>query len=548
MPKNAGQMTGRIKEAARLRTLMAGGDVFLCRDLPGRSVERGADWILSDIAPLLSASDIAMVNLESVIAEGGYFARKAERRPYYFHCPPALVNVLVEAGVTCVTLANNHAGDFGPEALVEQLDLLQSIGLASVGAGRNGAAAGQPVYLDAGGLIVAVLAFETESPSFAAGERSPGIFHLPIDDHAPRWLAPLIAEARRSADIVIVSPHWGPNWSDRPSEAVRRLARGLIELGADAVLGHSAHVLQGVEVHRRGPIVYDMGCVLVDRAGEQAMRRSALFELRFDRTGVRCLAVHPLQLSPGQTRRAAGQEAREICHRIVTLSADLNVGLDWHPEGDAVSIELDPGPRAPPLGRRPPELHRRDSVRLLPQPRVLAPSFLVPGELPPELNAATGVDMGGGFVVLGQRRSRRARTGYGFLVEVLFACPDPCGRHWRASLTGACIEGDGATFRYRHPVSEGMWLSQSWDSDAWLKDAFVVRPPIDIRAGGYRLRWTLVDVATGRIWPATDGPSPVGWVELGRLDITDDAPAGVAGIDWDTDLLWTSLTAMDQSR
>ncbi len=69
-----------------------------------------------------------------------------------------------------------------------------------------------------------------------------------------------------------------------------------------------------------------------------------------------------------------------------------------------------------------------------------------------------------------------------------------------------------------------------------------MRPPKSVEPDIYRLRWTLVDVATGRIWPAASGRSPVGWVELGLLDITKDAPIGVAGIDWDTDLPWTPLT------
>lgn len=535
-----------------LRTLIAGGDFFLCRDLPGRIIERGAQSVLSDLEPLLAAGDIALANLEAVISSTGSFARKGERRPFYLHCPPQFVDVLSECGISCVTTANNHSGDFGPEALAEQIGLLAGAGIASAGSGRNAEAAERPVYLDAEGITVAVIAFETETPRFAAGENSPGVFHVPIDGQAVERLTPLIAEALWNADIVVASPHWGPNWQTAPGRKVRDLAHAIIDLGVHAVIGHSAHVLQGVEVYNGCPIVYDMGCLVVDRAAEPALRRSGLFELRFDRTGVRQLVFHPLAVSSGKTQLARGDEARTICDHIVGLSAAIDAGLRWRHEEDALQIDLEPGTASPEpdaLKRgTPAQVHRRSSIRLIAGTEPSGNAFHMPAALPPGLGEIAGADMGGGLVVLGQRRAQRARTGYGFLVEVLFSCPDPRGRHWRASLRADPVAGDGVKFQYRHPVSEGMWQSQIWDRDDLLRDAFVVLPPKTVRPGRYQLSWALVDVVSGRIWPAGKGRSPVGWVRLGVIDVGDDAPPGVAGVDWDTDLAWTPLTGSDRSR
>ena len=503
--------------------------------------------MLPGLPPLLRAADISLVNLETVVARGGEIVSKGENRPYYFRCPPATLDLLLKAGVTCVTTANNHAGDFGPEALVEQIELLESIGLAQAGTGRNAAEARRPVYMNANGAVVALLAFSTLAEVYGAGAGTPGIFHLPANDAAAGILAPLIAEARANADIVVVSPHWGPNWRSDPSKAIRRLAHAIIDAGADAVLGHSAHVLQGVELYKSRVIVYDMSCLLVDRASHADLGPSALFELGFDRSGIRRLVIHPLRLKPGLTRLARGKAAREIRDLLLQRSAGFNALLHWKTEGEALAIELTPTRRPQDLPL-PSQLYSRATIRELPAEVVAAVVAPTCGALPADLKDAAALDMGGGFVVHGQRRAKQVHAGCGFVVEVLFSCPDTGGRHWRASLTGTRAGEAEIAFRYRHPVSEGLWHSRTWQGDACLVDAFVAKPPEGLAPGSYRLRWTLVEAESGRIWPAGDLPSPVGWVELGTLEVTTDAPSGVAGLDWDKDIVWEAVLRPERTE
>jgi poly-gamma-glutamate capsule biosynthesis protein CapA/YwtB (metallophosphatase superfamily) len=539
-----------------LRWLAAGGDVFLCRDLPGHVACAGAAQPLAGIAPLLQDADAALANLEAVLAHGGAFARKGEFRPFHFHAPPETLNVLIGAGVTCVTAANNHAGDFGPEALAEQAALLAAHGLPMAGAGPDLVAARRPVLLDTDGLTIAVLAFTTLAPGFAAGAGTPGTFHLPADTDAMAALAPLLTQARAMADLVIVSPHWGANWRSRPTEARQRLARALVEAGADAVLGHSAHVLQGVELHADRPIVYDIGTLLADRVANADMARSALFRLGFDAGGVRRIEVHPLSLSPCETRRADDAEAGAIRARMRALSTEFDHAPAWQVDGAALVADLAPEPRPastrddarPAAVEGAPPVHRRAAISPVAPAAPPVPSFAVPGALPPDLAGRPGRDMGNGFTVYAQRHAGRVKPGYGFLVEVLFACPDPQGRPWRASLrvdplnleAGATARG----FRYRHPVAEGLWLPQTWQDEAILRDAFVVRPPESWQAPGtWRLRWTLVDTETGRIWPASETEPAAGWAGLGMIELTEDAPEGVAGVDWGCEVGWTAVDA-----
>src|SRR5262249_27260461 len=154
------------------------------------------------------------------------------------------------AGVACVTLANNHVLDFEEEALREMLDRLEQARLARTGAGLDLDEARRPALLGARGMRVAVLAFTDHQPGWAAQPGRPGTNYIPIamDDRGLGPVRDSIAAARTAgADLVVFTIHWGPNLVPRPSPRFRAFARAVIDAGADAVFGHSAHIFQGIE-------------------------------------------------------------------------------------------------------------------------------------------------------------------------------------------------------------------------------------------------------------------------------------------------------------
>src|SRR5690606_1937309 len=233
-----------------------GGDVNLGRRQHYRTAELGSSNVLR--IPALKEAELSIVNLECVVAtQGEQGINRGEGGPYYYRARPEMLQVLIDADIDVVTTANNHSGDYGPSALQEQSAWLDAIGIGHTGAGAQREIAFTPVLRRAGDLNVAVFSIDATQHRYAANEATPGTAYLPLSD-AAAWeaeLAPRIAAIRERAHIVLIAVHWGDNLARIPSAAQIAVGHSLIDAGADAVLGASAHVLQGIEIYRDRPII-----------------------------------------------------------------------------------------------------------------------------------------------------------------------------------------------------------------------------------------------------------------------------------------------------
>ena len=215
--------------------LALAGDTMLGRGVAERlRDEVPAALFAAEVVEAARAADLFIVNLECCISERG-----------------AAAEVLAHLGVDCVTLANNHALDFGPEALLDTLAHLRAAGVRWVGAGRDEDEARTPAWLEGDGERLRVVAFSDHPAEYAAGPDRPGVALADLGrEELPDWLSTLVQDGeppREGAqDPVLVCPHWGPNMVTAPTGAVRRAARLLDELGVGLVAGHSAHVFHGV--------------------------------------------------------------------------------------------------------------------------------------------------------------------------------------------------------------------------------------------------------------------------------------------------------------
>jgi poly-gamma-glutamate capsule biosynthesis protein CapA/YwtB (metallophosphatase superfamily) len=305
------------------------GDLILGDIVNANAANGGADALLEGL-PILREADLAIANLESVATAAGQRVPKEDLlAPYYFRARPETLAVLPAAGIDAVATANNHAGDFGRAALVEQGSLLDSMGIAHAGSGPRREEACAPVYLDAGdGLVVALFAADATMPGFAAGEDQAGTCYLDLGD-LQAWedtFSAAVAAAGRQANAVLFAIQWGDDWVAEPSDEKRELGRLLIAMGVDAVLGSNAHVLQGIERRGDGVIIHDSAQVLApfDRESDSAVM---LLELTAD--GIESLTVEPIVVaSDGRgSRMADGEEAERILGRMATLSEALGTDL-----------------------------------------------------------------------------------------------------------------------------------------------------------------------------------------------------------------------------
>jgi poly-gamma-glutamate synthesis protein (capsule biosynthesis protein) len=216
-----------------------------------------------------------------------------------------------------VTLANNHALDFGATALLDTLRHLDDAGIRHVGAGTDEVRARAHVVLEAAGLRLGVVGVADHPEPFAAGQTRPGIAFADLSRNFPSWL--IDGMRRIQADAVLVMPHWGPNMTPGPVPHVRRAARALVEGGATLVAGHSAHVFHGVE----GRVLFDLGDFLDDYAVDPGLRNDLglLWFVELDGDGPRRLEALPLKLDFCFTRAATGEDAAWIVRRFRAANA-----------------------------------------------------------------------------------------------------------------------------------------------------------------------------------------------------------------------------------
>ena len=305
----------------------ASGDVLADR-LVGDFIDRnGGEAVFAKVRPLLETAHLAFVNLECPLSDGG---TRDPHKEYTFLGRPALVDGLVTAGIDMVSLANNHAVDFGPAALLDTIDRLDKAGVNHAGAGADAQAARAPALLITPAGVVAFLAFtEIIHPGFPATADGPGI--SPATDR--KKLLAAIASADEKADFVIVSFHWGTEYTRQPSQDQRRLAHQAVDAGADLILGHHPHVIQGLELYRERLIAYSLGDFVWDHhsreTGETVVLRVAMTP--GEPPSIEATPVY-LNDSTGVPAPVSGNAADVILSRFTRLSAGL--GLELTRSGD----------------------------------------------------------------------------------------------------------------------------------------------------------------------------------------------------------------------
>ncbi len=299
------------------------GDTML-----GRGVAEALDssppqgLVADEIVAVAREADLFLLNLECCISDRGE-AWPDPAKPFFFRAPPAAVELLSHLGVDCVTLANNHALDFGREALLDTLDRLRAAGIATVGAGRAEGEARAPALLGGGSRRLAVFGVADHAREYAAGPDLPGIAYAPLDGALPQWLETGIRAV--DADAVLVTPHWGPNMTPAPIRRVRKTAAALLDAGATVVAGHSAHVFHGTD----GRVLYDLGDYRVDPVLRNDL--GLLFLVTLGQSGPTGIEAVPLALDYCHTRLATsaerdwiGDRFREACAAFGTEVATVD--------------------------------------------------------------------------------------------------------------------------------------------------------------------------------------------------------------------------------
>lgn len=240
--------------------LILGGDVELGRRMGQILLRDPLVNPLELLAPWFQRADLRFINLEGPLSD-----QKGEtvspRNRLVFTGPPAGAEVLARAGIDVVSTANNHAWDYGKSALLETLLYLDRAKVLHVGTGSELASAQAPVVLERHGMKIGFLAV-TDVWNQGPLAQHPGREYVAAADEI--WLFPAIRSLKeRGVDRVVVSYHGGEEYQHAPLLSTKRWLRAVVEAGADLVVGHHPHMLQGIGWHRGRPILFSLGNLLM---------------------------------------------------------------------------------------------------------------------------------------------------------------------------------------------------------------------------------------------------------------------------------------------
>ena len=263
------------------------------------------------LEPPLGSADIALVNVEMAISERG---EPAEDKEFTFRAPPSAAARIAAAGVDVANLANNHAADYGTEALLDTIDLLEASGVTALGAGATSSDAYRHRVIEVRpGVRVAFVGASMVVPlGFAATQTRPGI----ASAHQQERVLASVRAAASEADVVIAVVHWGIERMTCPDSRQRDFAFQLLRNGADAVIGQHPHVLQPVVLDDGKLIAYSLGnFVWHYRSGITG--DTGVLQIDFDGAEIVAWTLYPHQLDVHGAPVPAADGAR--ADRIVDI-------------------------------------------------------------------------------------------------------------------------------------------------------------------------------------------------------------------------------------
>lgn len=235
-------------------TLALVGDILPAARVLDYMNQYGFDYPFRGSLELLQSADITAGNLETAITDRG---TPMEDKQYIYRGPREALVPIKEAGFDFLSLANNHTLDYGWEGLSDTMDALDDARIVHAGAGIDDKQAYTPAYLDANGVTVAFVSVTRVVPvtEWKADKNNPGL----AEAYSTTRATAAITEARSNADVVVVMVHWGEEKVDLPNAVQKSLAYAFVDAGADLVIGHHPHVLQGFELYKDKWIAYSLG-------------------------------------------------------------------------------------------------------------------------------------------------------------------------------------------------------------------------------------------------------------------------------------------------
>jgi len=313
------QLIGAKNRESSSIKIVAAGDLMLGRWVQEVVLSEGWDYPFRQIDSVLSDADIFFVNLEAPFGIGG----EPFDKTYTFRVPPSFINVLMAGGINVVSLANNHIMDYGPDVLAQTREFLQKHNIKFSGAGENLKAARKPAVLTIKDKSVAIASYSLTFPQeFWATDTSAGTC-FPYDT----FFYDDIRSFKENYDLVIVSFHWSAELLNKPKDYQIELAHKTIDMGADLIIGHHPHVIQGIEIYKGKIIAYSLGNFVFGSYSENA-RVSMILKFFYGTNSINKCRIYPINVYNKEVefrpRLLIGECKVNFLKELQNLSRELN--------------------------------------------------------------------------------------------------------------------------------------------------------------------------------------------------------------------------------
>jgi len=279
---------------------------------------KGEDGIFPFLKTLnvLREADLLFGNLECAHSWVGL--RPGDYKSVQMRGDPRHIQALVAAGFKVVNVANNHSMQHGTEAFLDSVHNLESANIRCCGIAANeSATSARPVTVEMNGVKVGFLGYSLRPRQYFE--------HVPLyAEGEPEAMVQDVQTLRDRVDSVVVSVHWGDEFIQRPSPDEKTLARRLVDVGADLIIGHHPHVLRGFERRGRGCIVYSLGNFVSDMIWDDALRTSVIFECTITKSGISDINFVPTFANADfQPEAQKGSNGDAIRGRLRQLSEEI---------------------------------------------------------------------------------------------------------------------------------------------------------------------------------------------------------------------------------
>lgn len=305
------------------------GDVMLARKVGRYMDAQGIDYPIQYVKDWLADADITMGNLESPLSTQG---TPLPGKGIWFRGNPANVQALSDSGFDVLTVANNHAVDYDSPALLETIEVLESSGIAAIGGGENIQRARKPAIIETNGLKIAYLAYSEMADIYwdtsykrtlKATDSVAGISPLYKEN-----VLEDIAAVRDEVDVVILTLHWGIEYQHLPESYQSQMAKDFIDAGADVIIGHHPHCIQGVETYHGGLIFYSLGNFIFDQDWSLQTRQGLALELELTPLGWQQAVLSPVLITEGQPQLVEGEEGDAILQILTDISQTFGTDIE----------------------------------------------------------------------------------------------------------------------------------------------------------------------------------------------------------------------------